>query len=514
VLEKELAPLQAQREGVRARLGRLGEAQSSDAVADEYRTWLEHVDQLGQLRDTQPSAPPSPEALDRTLTSLAELEQRSSRQLAALERLLTHVSEQVPAATDVAPLQVALEAAQSRYTRELARLSEAQEQAAAFRQAQVELEDQQRSMQALARLALRHLGPECPVCAQQIDETTTRSRLDTIAAGASGSPEPAGLGPDVASVAADTASAEREVSEATAALTQARQQAQRREQWQTTFAALTREVADVAAPDDPDALAVASEHRKKLISQARELRARGERLSLGLARVAEAAQRQHLESSLALLEEDIADRDAQLQARRATGELASRLINAIRASSELLVGSELERMEPVLQRIFATVDPHPSFRAVGFLTKTVRGKGHLWTTLDDPTSEKQVQDPSLVLSSSQLNVLAVSVFLALNLAIPTLPLQVVALDDPLQSLDNVNLLGLADLLRRVKNSRQVIVSTHDDRLAKLLERKLRPVGEGGRTVRIDLRGWSTTGPTVGQSEVEVDAAPLRLIATA
>ncbi len=41
-----------------------------------------------------------------------------------------------------------------------------------------------------------------------------------------------------------------------------------------------------------------------------------------------------------------------------------------------------------------------------------------------------VQDPGLVLSSSQLNVLAVAVFLALNLAIPTLPLQVVALDDP------------------------------------------------------------------------------------
>ncbi len=73
----------------------------------------------------------------------------------------------------------------------------------------------------------------------------------------------------------------------------------------------------------------------------------------------------------------------------------------------------------------------------------------MWTTLTDEAEDKTVTDPSLVLSSSQLNVLAVSTFLALNLAIDSLPLQVVALDDPLQSLDTVNLLGLADLLRRV-----------------------------------------------------------------
>jgi len=103
-----------------------------------------------------------------------------------------------------------------------------------------------------------------------------------------------------------------------------------------------------------------------------------------------------------------------------------------------------------------------------------------WTALTDEAESKTVTDPSVVLSSSQLNVLAVSTFLALNLAIDSLPLQIVALDDPLQSLDTVNLLGLADLLGRVGASRQVIVSTHDSRLASLLSRKLRPT-EGTRT---------------------------------
>jgi hypothetical protein len=87
------------------------------------------------------------------------------------------------------------------------------------------------------------------------------------------------------------------------------------------------------------------------------------------------------------------------------------------------------------------------------------------------------------------------------------------LDDPLQSLDNVNLLGLTDLLRRVKETRQVMVSTHGSRLAGLLERKLRPVGGEARTVRIDLRGWSSTGPIVQQSVVEQDTSALRLVAS-
>jgi DNA repair exonuclease SbcCD ATPase subunit len=99
------------------------------------------------------------------------------------------------------------------------------------------------------------------------------------------------------------------------------------------------------------------------------------------------------------------------------------------------------------------------------------------------------------------------------LAIESLPLQVVALDDPLQSLDTVNLLGLADLLRRVKASRQVIISTHDDRLMELLSRKLRPMS-GDRTRVVTLDAWSRSGPIVEQIDVEPDSAPLKLLAIA
>jgi hypothetical protein len=68
----------------------------------------------------------------------------------------------------------------------------------------------------------------------------------------------------------------------------------------------------------------------------------------------------------------------------------------------------------------------------------------------DTTEAKTSEAPELLLSSSQLNALAVAIFLSLNLRIGNLPTDSVILDDPLQSLDDINLLGLVDLLRRTK----------------------------------------------------------------
>jgi hypothetical protein len=111
-----------------------------------------------------------------------------------------------------------------------------------------------------------------------------------------------------------------------------------------------------------------------------------------------------------------------------------------------------------------------------------------------------------------MNALAVCIFLSLNLGVSTPPLTCAILDDPLQSLDDINLLGLIDLLRRTKDQWQLFVSTHDLRFGNLLARKLRPGTTGQRTVVIGLDGWSRTGPVVTTRDVHCDPVPLRLIA--
>ena len=66
-------------------------------------------------------------------------------------------------------------------------------------------------------------------------------------------------------------------------------------------------------------------------------------------------------------------------------------------------------------------------------------------------------------------------------------------------------LGFANLLRRVRASREVIVSTHDERLADLLARKLRPVAFGERTRVVRFDAWTRDGPIVEQYDVPMDA---------
>jgi DNA repair exonuclease SbcCD ATPase subunit len=111
-----------------------------------------------------------------------------------------------------------------------------------------------------------------------------------------------------------------------------------------------------------------------------------------------------------------------------------------------------------------------------------------------------------------MNALAVCMFLSLNLGVSIPPLESAILDDPLQSLDDINLLGLIDLLRRTKDKRQLLVSTHDVRFGNLLARKLRPGSSEQRTVVIELNGWSRTGPIVTTRDVGCDPAPYRLMA--
>ena len=158
---------------------------------------------------------------------------------------------------------------------------------------------------------------------------------------------------------------------------------------------------------------------------------------------------------------ELATKRSESQARLDTGEIVSSMINSLRDASSDLVEGELGRLEPLLQRIYATADPHPEFRVVRFLSRMRQGRGRVLAEVEDPLHDHRSDAPGEFLSSSQMNVLAVSVFLALNLGIPTLPLKVAILDDPLQSLDDLNLLGLIDLLKRMREMRQLMIATHD-----------------------------------------------------
>jgi hypothetical protein len=226
----------------------------------------------------------------------------------------------------------------------------------------------------------------------------------------------------------------------------------------------------------------------------------GEQLSLDAARLRELAQKKDLELQLADAERQLEEVMARLTRHDRTREVAQTMIEAMRQAGEDLVQSQVESIEPIVARTYARIDPHPSFRLVSFLTRYIRGHGAIEARVTDPARGIKDQDPFPIFSSSQLNALAVSIFLGLNLARKAPPLAVAMLDDPLQSLDDVNLLGLVDVFRRARARRQLLISAHDPRFSALLARKLRPVGDYEKTRIVEFKSWSSDGPILRQHQ--------------
>lgn len=74
-----------------------------------------------------------------------------------------------------------------------------------------------------------------------------------------------------------------------------------------------------------------------------------------------------------------------------------------------------------------------------------------------------------VLSQGELHALALALFLP-RAVMPESPFRFVILDDPVQAMDPAKVDGLIDVLQRLAETRQVVVFSHDDRLAEAARR--------------------------------------------
>jgi hypothetical protein len=74
-----------------------------------------------------------------------------------------------------------------------------------------------------------------------------------------------------------------------------------------------------------------------------------------------------------------------------------------------------------------------------------------------------------VMSQGELSALALSLFIP-RATLPESPFRFIVIDDPLQSMDPARVDGLARVLEAAARDRQVVVFTHDDRLAEALRR--------------------------------------------
>lgn len=95
--------------------------------------------------------------------------------------------------------------------------------------------------------------------------------------------------------------------------------------------------------------------------------------------------------------------------------------------------------------------------------------------------------PQMMLSAGNLNTAALSLFLALHLAVePIVPCLV--FDDPVQAMDEVHVAQFAGLIRLLakQNDRQVIIAVHERELFDYLTLELSPAYEGDELITIEL----------------------------
>jgi hypothetical protein len=153
--------------------------------------------------------------------------------------------------------------------------------------------------------------------------------------------------------------------------------------------------------------------------------------------------------------------------------------------------------------VYSRLDPHPAFTRLTFVVESYRSRGTATATVVD--SERDISvNPMLIFSSAQANIVVLSAFLALGWAAGEGVMPFLMLDDPLQALDDVNVLGFADLSRHVRRQRQLVLATHEARFASLLERKLSGRGAGEDLLVHRFVGWNRRGP-----EIETRRIPAR-----
>jgi exonuclease SbcC len=130
----------------------------------------------------------------------------------------------------------------------------------------------------------------------------------------------------------------------------------------------------------------------------------------------------------------------------------------------------------LINKIYSKIDPHPDNYKIEFDCDFSESKPRLQIYTVDPEGKKSI--PALYFSSAQINILSLSIFLAraLKATNPETkePIKCIFIDDPIQSMDSINILSVIDLFRSltINLDSQLIVSTHEENFHLLLQKKI------------------------------------------
>lgn len=346
----------------------------------------------------------------------------------------------------------------------------------------------------------RHIvGDVCPLCQQPIEEADLRSNIRERTKAVPGDIEETArerVKVDEAEVAlADRLASITEsmgvISQRIAVIEQERRAAN---QLQTRWLNRARRVVSTGTPPTTQTLQNAIDEEIRRGARLAELQPKASvvaRQTATLAAVDEVVETREREQSASQAASEAAARANAL--RRWESTIAAFGASARKAETEL-VEELLASQQPIIRSLYQRLRPHPVFTEIGVEFNLLGdNRGEAYFMASSPWGHGNV---STIYSTAQVSAVAICVFVALNLAKPDEGLNVMMMDDPVQSMDDYNILGLVDLLRLAGGNRQLFVATHDDQIGALMRRKLRPRSQGSRTIVHRYTDFTADGPTV------------------
>jgi DNA repair protein SbcC/Rad50 len=123
----------------------------------------------------------------------------------------------------------------------------------------------------------------------------------------------------------------------------------------------------------------------------------------------------------------------------------------------------LNKPQSIIQKYYRYMNPMTSSKELKFLSNNEE----LQIKIHDMNNNSEL-NAKTTLSSGQLNILAISIFLASNNSLDS-NINFIGIDDPIQNMDDVNRFSICDMLGNIK--KQLIFSTHDIEFLKLFVKK-------------------------------------------
>lgn len=131
----------------------------------------------------------------------------------------------------------------------------------------------------------------------------------------------------------------------------------------------------------------------------------------------------------------------------------------------------------LINELYNRIDPHPEYKEVKFECdfSLTRPRLNVYMGSRDEKNDQIV--PNLYFSTAQVNILSFCIFLAKAMFAKTddgKDVGCIFIDDPIQALDDINILSMIDLLRNVAftMNRQIVITTHDQNFFGLLQKKI------------------------------------------